>query len=157
MSTLKINAFCNFMDDIIIKNENTEFMVNGRDIKSLVSNHKCNLPINEFIQIIMDNNLYIYEYIDGVILYTVNILILIKSKGLYLNYRTAHRILLVTLMLACKIYIDDHYENESWANISGLKIRDINKMEITILKLLNINLFITISPNQSLFIYKSIY
>lgn len=165
MSISKINAFCNFINHNIIKDNNTRFILNDdhiksdikSDIKYLISTKNPQISINDMIKHILKNIICNAEDIDNVILYTVNLINNIKIKGIYLNYLTTHRILLISILLACKICNDEHYDNKTWANMTGLKIIDINKMEITILKLFDFNLLVIMTPEKSLAIYKTIY
>jgi hypothetical protein len=157
MSISKINTFCDFIDNNIIKDENTTFMIKDIDVGYLISSSIPQIPMNTFIKEIFKTFVCDADHIDSVILYTVNLLNSIKMKGLYVNYLTSHRLLLISLLLSCKMSIDEHYDNKVWTDMIGLKIGDINNMEITILKLLEFNLRIIITPEQSLAIYKSIY
>ena len=142
MSTSTINAFCKFINSSIVTNNNTIFQLSNQiDIKCLISCKIPSMTINKYIINVLSTYIIPPDDIDGVILYTINILNNIKTKGLYLNHLTSHRIIIISLMLASKLYIDEYYSNYCWASISGYKLTDINKMEITFLKFFDFHLF----------------
>ncbi|KAI9281525.1 cyclin-domain-containing protein [Sporodiniella umbellata] len=53
-----------------------------------------------------------------------------------------YRLFIVALMLANK-FLDDHtYTNQSWSEVSGMKVGDLNRMEAEFLSALNFRLFV---------------
>jgi hypothetical protein len=95
--------------------------------------------------------------LDGIFLYTTNMIKILNTKGIYLNHYSCHRIILILLMLSSKIHEEYYCSNSYWAFVGGVKLKEINIMEITILEVLNYNLNINISKEKALSIYKSIY
>ena len=57
------------------------------------------------------------------------------------------------LMLTTKIIHDECHYNKIWADVCGLSVKDVNSMEISILKILKYDLFI--SQEQLIHINKS--
>ena len=161
MSFSGVNVFCKYIEHIIIHDNNISFnIVNNYydvNILYLFSSKIPNISITNFINELFKSKIIDKESFDEVILYTVNIMNLLKIKGLYLNNLNSHRIILILLLISCKIHNDLHYDNSKWARHTGLTLKVINIMEITILKLLEFNLYITISRQKAYFIYKSIY
>jgi hypothetical protein len=157
MSVSIINAFCKYINSIIVTNNNTFEIQNDINVDSLICCKIPNISIEQFIKCIFQSNIINIDDIDGVILYTINIINYLKTKGLYLNYLTSHRIVFISILLSSKIYIDNNYSNKYWAYISNLKLSNINKMELTTLKLVDFDLYIVISPQKFLSICKSIY
>ena len=180
MSNLTISAFCNFIEHIIIPDNNTYFRVVDYTSRAIVTNDEIyqlrelytmtlldiscigsvkapNISIRDFIKEIFKSDIIHPDHFNEVILYVVNILNYIKTKGIYLNYLTSHRLIVIILLLACKITDDRHFCNIVWSKLMGITLTDINTMEITILKLCNFNLSIIISKQKALAICKSIY
>ena len=161
ISFSNINIFCKYIEQNIIYDNNTNFNIVNNDYHAnvlyLISSKNPDISMTNFINQIFKSNIIDPDSFDEVILYTVNILNQIKTKGLYLNYLTSHRIILILLLLSSKICNDQHYDNDMWATFSGLSLKNINMMEINILKLLEFNLCITISYQKACTIYKSIY
>lgn len=158
MLNIYTNAFCNYIESIIIPNDNIKFpRINDTDFTCFVSSKASNIKIREFIEGILKSKLICLESLDGIILYIVNLLNHIKTKGLYLNNLTAHRLIFILFVISSKIYDDEIYNNIVWARLVGLKIKDVNTMELNILKIFDFNLSITISPQKALSIYKCIY
>ena len=100
------------------------------------------------------NNLY-KQNIDIIVLHSISILNCMKKNKIYLTQYTSHRLVLISLMLATKIYEDVPKLNSVWAVYGGVTLHDINIMEECILFHLKCNLFI--SKEQLLYIHKSIY
>ena len=67
-------------------------------------------------------------------------MILIYKKSYTFNY--IHRILLISLVLAAKLYDDEYYENKYYAKIGGISNKDINKMELEFTEKIEFNLFV---------------
>lgn len=53
------------------------------------------------------------------------------------------RMFLASLMVAAKFLQDKNYRNRAWSRLSGLALSEINAAEITFLKLINYNLYIS--------------
>lgn len=150
-----VNSFCNYIN-ITIKDTN-DLKYKNYKIGYLICKLKPAISIENYIRHIFTYGIVDKNNIDGIILYTINILNRLKTKGLYLNFYNCHRILLTSLMLSSKIHEDCYYSNSDWAKICGTNIRDINTMELVILELLDFDLNIIISQQKAINIFKSIY
>jgi hypothetical protein len=139
------------VNDKIIINEN-----NSR-VKSLICKHKPEITINDYIKRIFKSEIIDEENYDAIILHTVNLLQHLKTKGIYLNKYSSHRILSTLIMLSSKIIEEYPHSNWYWAMLSGVSLEDLNIMERSIMQLLDYNLHILISQTQALNIYKCIY
>ena len=51
--------------------------------------------------------------------------------------------MLISLVLAIKIYDDYYYENKYYAKIGGISNKEINNMELEFIKIIEYNLFIS--------------
>ncbi len=166
-----INKFCNYIN-IIIEENNKNIIINNItidnidniDIKKINFNIACfickfkpSLSISNYIKLIFKSGIIEKQNLDGIILYTINLLKYLTKKGIYLNSYNCHRLIMTLLMLSSKIHEEYYYSNLCWANVSGTNIKDINIMEISLLQLLDYNLHIIITHEKAISIYKSIY
>ena len=158
MSHSNINAFYKYIISNFIPNNNITFPINKShiNINHIISKKIPNLSIYDLITQIFE--IFIHpENVDMIVLYTINILNSLKTKGIYLNYLTSHRLILIIIMLSTKLGLDDCHSNLSWSKVFGLKLNDINQLEITIIKLFNFDLFVIITPEKSMAIRRCIY
>ena len=176
MTSSSIHNFCNYINSIIddkrpmivnnfiiINNyistiDNNKIMENDEfKIGCLISKILPSLSIEDYIKHVLRCGIIETDNINGIILYTINMLKHLKNKGLKLNSYNCHRIIITLFMLSSKIHEEFYYSNASWAEACGTNTQDINAMEVVILKLLDYNLNISISPHIAINIYKCIY
>ena len=67
---------------------------------------------------------------------------LCENANFVLNSHNIHRIILASLMLAIKYNEDDYYSNEYYAKVDGIALKELNRLEYSILLLLDFNIFI---------------
>ena len=163
-----INKFCNYIDEVI-KDNNKNIIINNITIDNIditkinlniacfICKYKPHLSITNYIKQIFKSRIIDKHNQNGVILYTINLLKYLTRKGIYLNSYNCHRLILTLLMLSSKIHEEYYYTNTYWAFIGGVKLKEINIMEMAILQLLDYNLNINISKEKALSIFKSIY
>ena len=149
---MKIKSFCNYIE--IISNYNN---TDDATPKYFICETLPNISISKYIQTIYKNLIFEKYNFDSIAIYSINLLKKLNVKNIYLNKYNCHRIILVLLMLSSKIHEEKYFTNSIWAFIGGIKLKEINIMEITILKLLNYDLNINISKQKALTIYRSIY
>lgn len=51
-----------------------------------------------------------------------------------------HRLLVVSILVACKFYEDRYYDNQWWANVAGFSLEELNKLERKFLAYINFNI-----------------
>jgi len=156
MSSSIIRSFSKYIEHSTIDDSNTLFPIDDNLLTCLISSKIIDISIDECIRIILKSGLVTNEHLEGTIIYAINILNLIKMKGLYLNNLTCHRLVIISLLLASKLYDDQYIINSEWSRICGIPNTELNKMESNICKILNFNLFIIITPEKSLYIYNSL-
>jgi hypothetical protein len=61
---------------------------------------------------------------------------------------TVHRLVLVAILLAVKMQDDTYYSNAYYAKIGGLKLLELNALEIEMLKMLGWNVFVPVHEYQ---------
>lgn len=150
-----INAYSNYLKKDISQKKSIIFKENSYGM--FVSHIVPKISIHNYIKLLFYNGLVGLENIDSIILYSIILLNNIKTKGLPFNKYTCHRLTLISLMLASKINEDMPYNNNYWASIGGITLKNINNMESMFIKLLNHDLSIIITPQKAISIYRCIY
>lgn len=151
MSIRSINCYYNYINYYINLNINNK--ITNKYIYCFTCTCIPNINLFDYIIKIFTN---IYNTnIDIIVLYSIAILNMLKNNGIYLTKYNCHRLVLVSLMIANKIYEDIPQPNSIWALYGGTTVNDINNMEKCLL--FNINYKLYISKEQLLSIHKSIY
>jgi len=156
MSYSSVVKFINTITNIIV-NEKIIITENNHNVRCLICRHKPSITINDYIKQIFKSEIIDELNYDAIILYTINLIHYLKTKGIYLNNYSCHRIISTLIMLSSKIIEENPYSNWYWAMLCGVSLEDINFMERTIMQILDYNLHIVISQKQAINIYKSIY
>jgi hypothetical protein len=156
MSYSSVVKFINTISNII-GNEKIIITENNLRVGSLICSHKPLITINDYIKRIFKSELIDEENYDAIILHTINLIHYLKTKGIYLNNYSCHRIISTLIMLSSKIIEEYPHSNWYWAILCGVSLEDINFMERSIMEILDYNLHIVISQQQAINIYKSIY
>ncbi len=149
-------------DDIDTIKENSKVKskrgVNGEvKHKDLVfySSFQPKLCITSFIKYLLDSNILDKDDKEICKIYFISLLNrLCNTTDFKLTQLNCHRTVLILLMLTSKFLDDEYLCNNSWAVSVGLKLSEINNMEVILLELLDYNIFI--SSEQLLHVNKSI-
>ena len=152
--------FTKYIKKSVTDDYDINFVFKNRHIVNLhclVSSIEPKCSIEKFVYSIFRSSIINKIHYDAIIIIFINILNKIKYKGVYFNKLTCHRLTFILLLLSCKVCDDCHYDNSSWSHITRLSLDEINKMEITILKLLNFNLSLIISDETISAIAKTVY
>ena len=67
---------------------------------------------------------------------------LCKIADVTLTYYNIHRILFTSVLLSVKYNEDSFYDNKFYAEIAGVKLKELNILEYTFVKMLNFRFFI---------------
>lgn len=156
MSYSSVIKFINTINNCIV-NEKIIIPENNHTIGCLICKTKPCITINDYIKRIFKSEIIDEENYDSIILHTINLLQHLKTKGIYLNNYSCHRIISTLLMLSSKIIDEYPHSNWYWATLCGVSLEDMNMMESSIIKILDYNLHIVISQTQVINIYKSIF
>jgi len=156
MSYSSIVRFINTITNIIV-NDKIIIPENNPNVGSLICKHKPTISINDYIKRIFKSEIIDEENYDAIILHTINLIHYLKTKGIYLNNYSCHRIISTLIMLSSKIIEEYPHSNWVWAMLCGVSLEDMNMMERSIMQILDYNLHIIISQKQAINIYKSIY
>lgn len=156
MSYSSVNKFINFITNII-GNEKIIINENNCKIGSLICQHKPLISIEDYIKRIFKSEIIDEQNYDAIILHSTNLIHYLKTKGIYLNNYSCHRIISTLIMLSSKIIEEYPHSNWYWSVLCGVSLEDMNTMERTIMQILDYNLHIVISQKHAINIYKSIY
>ena len=75
--------------------------------------------------------------------YVIGLVYLMRiSEKILVTEYNIHRLLLISFVLATKIYDDEYFENKYYAKIGGISNKEINSMELEFVELLEFNLFV---------------
>ena len=151
MTNSSINAYYKYIDYSIKSNNSfPNNMCDGFSCEIIPE-----ISILDYIKRLFDNILIHYENIEGVILHSIAILNLLQNDTIYLTEYNCYRLILLSLMMASKIYEDIPQFNLSWAIRGGVTLDDLNIMEFYIVNILKFDF--NISPQKLLAIHKCIY
>ena len=149
MAYSSITKFINTINSCI-GNEKIIIPEDNNKVGSLICKHKPSITISDYIKQIFKSDIIDKENYDAIILHTINLLHYLKTKGIYLNRHSSHRIISTLLMLSSKIIEEAPYSNWYWAKLCGVSLEDMNMMERSLMQLLDYNLHIVISQNQAI-------
>ena len=65
-----------------------------------------------------------------------------QRANLTLTYYNIHRILFSSILISIKFNEDNYYDNKFYADIAGVKTKELKMLEYTFLSMLHFNLFI---------------
>mmetsp|Transcript_25988 Transcript_25988/g.36848 ORF Transcript_25988/g.36848 Transcript_25988/m.36848 type:complete len:219 (-) Transcript_25988:1364-2020(-) len=71
-----------------------------------------------------------------------------QQNQVSINVFTAHRLLLLCLVVTVKFWEDDHYSNKDYAMIGGVGTEELNQMEVEVLFGLEFEMSVTLSSLQ---------
>ena len=130
ISLLKENKKLKNYKEIIIAQENSIF--NSKEF--------LYLSLKDFI-------LYIQEFndLENYILITAIIYLerFCKESSIILTEYNIHKLLFTSVLLSIKNYEDNNYDNYYYSKIIGIENKELNKLEYSLLSILNFELFIT--------------
>jgi hypothetical protein len=130
ISLLKENKKLKNYKEIIMAQENSIF--NSKDF--------LYLSLKDFILYIQEfNDLENYILISAII-YLERFC---KASSIILTEYNIHKLLFTSVLLSIKNYEDNYYDNYYYSKIIGIGNKDLNKLEYSLLSILNFELFIT--------------
>ena len=65
-----------------------------------------------------------------------------KISGVVLTYHNVHRILFISILLSIKYNEDQFYNNEYYAEIAGIKLKELNLLEYTFSNIIHFHFYI---------------
>ncbi|GLJ31983.1 hypothetical protein SUGI_0643730 [Cryptomeria japonica] len=144
-----LSVVSSLLNRIIVRNERKLEISKDLSSSCLFSTNLIpDLSIEEFLERIFkyvrcSPSVFVvaYAYIDRLIYY--------HSKTFRVTSLNVHRLLITSVMIAAKFLDDVNYNNAYYAEIGGMKTREINTLELEFLFKLNFKLHVTVSVFQS--------
>eukprot|EP01012_Entosiphon_sulcatum_P036627 TRINITY_DN466_c0_g1_i1.p2 TRINITY_DN466_c0_g1~~TRINITY_DN466_c0_g1_i1.p2 ORF type:complete len:178 (-),score=29.73 TRINITY_DN466_c0_g1_i1:188-721(-) len=69
--------------------------------------------------------------------------LLMANPGLTITQCNVHRLIITSVLIAAKARDDTYYSNSYYASIGGITTKELNRLELMLLDLLQYNLFVT--------------
>ena len=156
----KENERNNELDELNLKNINiinsiTEILIGLLEKNKKLGNYKEIIKLQNKMAFSANSipKISIYNYLIRIQKYSevekstlILSLILIdnicKNANIILTYYNIHRILFGAILISIKINEDSYYNNEYYAQIAGVKLKELNLIEYSFLKLNNFNVYI---------------
>ena len=66
-----------------------------------------------------------------------------KKSGLTLTYNNIHRLLFAAVLISIKFNEDTYYDNKYYAEIAGVKLKELNSLEYNFIRMLNCELYVS--------------
>jgi len=134
-----IHIIANILEDIVLE---TEKSINSDRLKcscSIFNASKLpNISIEQYLYRLMS----LSKCEEGSI---INALILIDNlcdkNDIFLTRMNYHRILLISVVISVKYTEDIFYSNLFYSKIGGIKLQELNDLEIQFLKLINFRIY----------------
>ena len=95
-----------------------------------------------YINLILDEIITVDD-IPSTLASTFIIINKLIMKGIRLHINNQHKLLVVCIMISSKLLQDDYYSNSTWAENVDIHIKDFNKMERDILKIIDYDLYMS--------------
>jgi len=95
-----------------------------------------------YINLILDEIITVDD-IPSTLASTFIIINKLIMKGIRLHINNQHKLLVVCIMISSKLLQDDYYSNTTWAENVDIPIKDLNKMERDILKIIDYDLYMS--------------
>ena len=109
-----------------------------------------NISINDYL-----TRIQLYSGIEKstLILSLIQIDHICKKAQLILSYYNIHRLLFTAVLISIKINEDNYYDNKFYAEIAGVKLKELKMLEYTFMELNDFNVFINHNEYEQYRIY----
>ena len=138
-----INSISNALTTILEENKKLEnFKEIIRKQSKMVFSAKSipNISINDYL-----TRIQLYSGIEKstLILSLIQIDHICKKTELILSYYNIHRLLFTAVLISIKFNEDNYYDNKFYAEIAGVKLKELKMLEYTFMELNDFNVFIS--------------
>lgn len=120
-----------------------------------------------FFETLNSSNITLKEYVIRIIKYLnpstssfvislilMDRIIVMNPNKISLNRNTVHKLLMSALLIAIKMNEDEHFDNKFYAKVAGVRLEELNFLEMLFCELIGFTLFI--SPKIYLRYYKRV-
>ncbi|XP_076927114.1 cyclin-U2-1-like [Bidens hawaiensis] len=144
---LVITVLASLIERTLVRNERTNRIKRGSKIKVFECNETPDMSIQSYLERIFKYtkagpSVYVvaYVYIDR----------FCRSHPEFrITGRNVHRLLITTVMVASKYVEDMNYRNSYYARVGGITTKEINKLELNFLFLMNFKMHVNVSVFES--------
>lgn len=99
------------------------------------------ISINDYIERINKYGRFSRGVLIGAIIYLQRLLS--TDASIVMTQRTAHRMLITVVMVSAKVHEDIHHGNHTYASIGGISNRELARLELQVLNLLEFELYVS--------------
>ena len=134
----------NDLEELCAANENGVFTLFGPDVhdelKIFFSVRRQQFPLSYYVNRLLTGSDCSHSAFVCALIYIDRISI--NCRMLAFTEINCHRLLATALLLAIKYIDDNSCKNGLFARVAGVQVQEINKLELTMLRLLNWRLFV---------------
>lgn len=107
--------------------------------------YSCSYSLYYYINLLLEQYKNDYNYIDSSSLIASTFILINKliMKGIKIPFYNQHKLIVICIIISSKLLDDECYSNDVWASILHIPIKELNKMEYTILKILKHELYMS--------------
>ena len=137
-----INSISNALTTILEENrklENYKEIIKKQSKMVFSANSIPNISINDYL-----TRIQLYSGIEKstLIISLIQIDHICKKTQLILSYYNIHRLLFTAVLISIKYNEDTYYDNQFYAEIAGVKLKELKMLEYTFMELNDFNIFI---------------
>ena len=137
-----INSISNALTTILEENkklDNYKEILKKQSKMVFSANSIPNISINDYL-----TRIQLYSGIEKstLILSLIQIDHICKKTELILSYYNIHRLLFTAVLISIKFNEDTYYDNKFYAEIAGVKLKELKLLEYTFMELNDFNVFI---------------
>ena len=137
-----INSISNALTTILEENkklDNYKELLKKQSKMVFSANSIPNISINDYL-----TRIQLYSGIEKstLILSLIQIDHICKKTELILSYYNIHRLLFTAVLISIKFNEDTYYDNKFYAEIAGVKLKELKLLEYTFMELNDFNVFI---------------
>ena len=137
-----INSISNALTTILEENrklENYKEIIKKQSKMVFSANSIPNISINDYL-----TRIQLYSGIEKstLIISLIQIDHICKKTQLILSYYNIHRLLFTAVLISIKYNEDTYYDNQFYAEIAGVKLKELKMLEYTFMELNDFNVFI---------------
>ena len=148
-----INSISNALTTILEENkklDNYKEILKKQSKMVFSANSIPNISINDYL-----TRIQLYSGIEKstLILSLIQIDHICKKTELILSYYNIHRLLFTAVLISIKFNEDTYYDNKFYAEIAGVKLKELKMLEYTFMALNDFNIFINHEEYEQYKIY----
>ena len=148
-----INSISNALTTILEENkklDNYKEIIKKQSKMVFSAKSVPNISINDYL-----TRIQLYSGIEKstLILSLIQIDHICKKAQLILSYYNIHRLLFTAVLISIKINEDNYYDNKFYAEIAGVKLKELKMLEYTFMELNDFNVFINHNEYEQYRIY----